>query len=61
MAADSRRLLILSPQEVDELYGLPRFAENDRRLYFDLGPAERELVDGVFGTVNLVHVPASGS
>ena len=47
MARDAR-LSILTVQEVDDLYGLPRFTEDDRRLYFDLSPAERELVDGVF-------------
>lgn len=47
MAAQSRRLTILTVQEVDDLYGLPRFTEADRNLYFDLSPAERDLVDGV--------------
>ena len=56
MAADSRRLSILSHQEVDELYGRPRFTEDDRRLYFDLGPAERELVGGVFTFSVAVHL-----
>jgi hypothetical protein len=56
MAADSRRLSILSAQEVEDLYGLPRFTEDDRRLYFDLGPAERELVDGVFTFSVAVHL-----
>lgn len=56
MAADSRRLSILSAQEVEELYGLPRFTEDDRRLYFDLGPAERELVGGVFTFSVAVHL-----
>jgi hypothetical protein len=32
------RLSILTAQEVDDLYGLPRFTEDDRRLYFDLSP-----------------------
>jgi len=45
MASDSRRLSILTAQEIGELYGLPRFTEDDRRLYFDLSPTERELVD----------------
>jgi hypothetical protein len=44
MASDSRRLSILTAQEIDDLYGLPRFTEDDRRLYFDLSPMERELV-----------------
>jgi TnpA family transposase len=30
--------------------------EDDRRLYFDLGPAERELVDGVFTFSVAVHL-----
>jgi hypothetical protein len=34
MATDSRRLSILTAQEVDELYGLPRITEEDRRLPF---------------------------
>jgi hypothetical protein len=38
MASDSRRLSILTAQEIDNLYGLPRFTEDDRRLYFDLSP-----------------------
>jgi DDE domain len=33
-------------QEIDDLYGLPCFTEDDRRLYFDLSPTESELVDG---------------
>src|SRR5208282_5907855 len=47
MPTDSRRLSILTAQEVDDLYGLPRFTEEDRRLYFALSPSERDLVDGV--------------
>jgi hypothetical protein len=48
MASESRRLSILTVQEVSELYDLPCFTEEDRYLYFDLSPVERELVDGVF-------------
>ena len=47
MGADSRRLSILTAREIDDLYGLPRFTEDDRLLYFDLSPAERKAVDGV--------------
>jgi len=32
MAADSRRLSILTAREIDDLYGLPRFTEDDRQL-----------------------------
>jgi len=56
MASDSRRLSILTAQEVDDLYALPRFTEEDRHLYFDLSPAERELVDGIFTLSVAVHL-----
>lgn len=52
MNIDPRRLSILSAREVDELYGLPRFTEVERRLYFDLSAAEREAVAEV-GTVSV--------
>jgi len=44
-ASDSHRLNILSLDEVEELYGLPRFADDDRRLYFGLSPPERAAVE----------------
>ena len=47
MATDSRRLSILSGQEIEGLYGLPRFTEDDRQVFFDLSPVEREVVDAV--------------
>jgi hypothetical protein len=56
MASDSRRLSILSAREADDLYGLPRFTEEDRDLYFDLSPAERELVDRVVTISVAVHL-----
>ena len=56
MATDSRRLTILTVQEVDDLYRLPRFTEDDRRLYFDLSPAERDLVDGVYTISVAAHL-----
>ena len=56
MASDSRRLSILTAQEIDDLYGLPRFTEDDRRLYFDLSLTERELVDSVFTISVAVHL-----
>src|SRR6266436_5295982 len=56
MSTDSRRLSILTAQEVDDLYGLPRFTEEDRRLYFALSPSERDLVDGVYTISVAVHL-----
>jgi hypothetical protein len=42
--ASSRRLSILTHREIDDLYGLPRFTEVDRQLYFDLSAAEEARV-----------------
>lgn len=40
MASESHRLSILSDQEIEDLYGFPKFDDDDRRLYFELSPAE---------------------
>jgi hypothetical protein len=47
MPRHSRRLSILTAQEIEDMYGLPRFTENDRRVFFDLSQTERDLVDSV--------------
>ncbi|MFM0515125.1 DUF4158 domain-containing protein, partial [Paraburkholderia sp. RL17-373-BIF-A] len=44
MAANSHRLSILTRHEIDELYALPRFTDEDRHAYFELGEAEQQLV-----------------
>jgi hypothetical protein len=44
MTSDSRRLAILTAREIDELYGLPRFTDEDRCIYFALSPAEHAAV-----------------
>lgn len=43
--AESHRLAILSAQEIDELYGLPRFTEDDRQLYFDFSTPEKIAIE----------------
>ena len=56
MAPESHRLSILTAQEVDDLYGLPHFTEEDRRLYFALSPAEHDLVDSVHTISVAMHL-----
>jgi len=56
MTTTSRRLAILSAQEIEDLYGRPRFTEEDRRLYFALSPQERAAVDAVHTTSAAVHL-----
>ena len=57
MTKESRRLSILSTQEINEIFERPNFTDDERRLYFDLSASERALVDAVFTTsvaVNLI-------
>jgi hypothetical protein len=56
MTPASRRLSILTAREIDELYGLPRFTAEDRRLYFELSAAEREAVHAVHTASAAVHL-----
>lgn len=56
MTTESRRLSILTVQEIDDLYRLPRFTEDERHLYFDLSSAERDLVDGVYTISVAAHL-----
>ena len=37
---DSHRLTILSAEEIDDLYRVPQFTEEDRQLFFDFSPPE---------------------
>ena len=56
MNINSYRLSILSAAEIDDLYGLPRFTEEDRHLYFDLSVAEREALTAVHTMSAAVHL-----
>jgi len=55
-ARASGRLAILTAQEIEALYGLPRFTEEERQLYFDLSPGEQAAVETVQTAVAAVHV-----
>lgn len=44
MATHSHRLSILTRHEIDELYALPRFTDEERHTYFELSEAEQQLV-----------------
>ncbi len=55
-ARASGRLAILTAQEIEELYGLPRFTEEERQLYFNLSPREQAAVNAVQTAVAAVHL-----
>lgn len=50
-ATDSHRLSILSQEEIDALYSLPRFTDDERSLYFDLSPQEQATVESRYASV----------
>jgi hypothetical protein len=52
----SRRLSILSTEEVDSLYGLPHFNEGERQIHFDLSPKEQETIDAARTITAGVHL-----
>jgi len=52
----SRRLSILSTEEVDSLYGLPHFIEGDRQSHFDLSAKERDTFDSARTITAGVHL-----
>jgi Domain of unknown function (DUF4158)/Tn3 transposase DDE domain len=56
MTSDSRRLAILTVREIHDLYGLPCFTEQERRVYFDLSPAEHDAVEAVHTDAAAVHL-----
>lgn len=45
MPSDSHRLTILSAEEIEDLFGFPRFTDEDRHLYFGLSKPERTAVN----------------
>ena len=56
MNVNSRRLSILTKREIDDLYGLPCFSDEDRNLYFDLSTDEKSAVDSVHTSSAAAHL-----
>ena len=55
MTARAHRLAILTSEEIDDLYGLPNFTDEDRSSYCDLGAVEQAAVDERHGKIG-VHL-----
>lgn len=56
MNTESRRLPILSAEEIDDLYAIPRFTDEDRHLYFGLSPPEREAAGAIHTASVALHL-----
>ena len=56
MTSNSHRLAILTNEEIDDLYSLPRFTDDERLLYFDLSASEQAAVAIRRGTTGVYLV-----
>ena len=56
MSASYHRLAILSTNEIDDLYGLPRFTSVDRDLFFQLSAPEWATVTAIRTMSVAVHL-----
>ncbi|AHX13360.1 transposase [Dyella jiangningensis] len=56
MTTNPHRLAILASEEIDDLYGLPQFTDDERLLYFDLSAAEQAAVAMRRGTTGVYLV-----
>jgi len=56
MSASHHQLPILSTNEIDDLYGLPRFTNADRDLFFQLSAPERAAVAAIRAVSVAVHL-----
>lgn len=45
--SSSKRIYILSPEEFQALYGLPKFTEQERAIYFSLSPEEQAKIQKI--------------
>ena len=56
MTSNSRRLSILPAIEIEDLFGLPKFTDEDQHLYFDLSSGEQALLETVGKKTSAIHL-----
>ena len=52
----SRRLTILNADEIEAIFGLPQFTEDERQMHFALTPSESEVVSAARTITAAVHL-----
>jgi TnpA family transposase len=53
--AGTKRLTILEPEEIESVYGLPVFDEEERAFYFSLAPPERAVLSQLHGMKSTIY------
>lgn len=56
IAQQTRRLTILNGEEIESLFGLPCFTEDERQMHFSLSPIESEAVSAVRTITAALHL-----
>ena len=52
----TRRLTILNADEIQAIFGLPQFTEDERQMHFALNPSESEVVSSACTITAAVHL-----
>ena len=52
----TRRLTILNADEIEAIFGLPQFTEDERQVHFALSPIESEVVNAARTITAAVHL-----
>jgi hypothetical protein len=52
---ESKRLKILEADEIEAVYGLPVFDDEDRVFYFELSPPERAILSRLHGIKSRIY------
>jgi hypothetical protein len=52
----TRRLTILNADEIEAIFGLPQFTEDERQMHFALTPSESEVVSAARTITAAVHL-----
>ena len=52
----TRRLTILNTDEIEAIFGLPQFTEDERQVHFALSPIESEVVNAARTITAAVHL-----
>lgn len=54
-STESKRLKILEADEIEAVYGLPVFDDDDRAFYFELSPPERAILSRLRGIKSFIY------
>lgn len=57
----TRRLTILNADEIEAIFGLPQFTEDERQMHFALTPSESEVVSAINPRISVTRTRSQSS